>query len=436
MGLILIIYTIPTTESITFHQMFNSGNSIVSIFVIFLNKLNFFFKRVGHNEYLKEFHYFNPWINSNGLVTWVPEVKLHTKCVIKVKDFPFDTQCCEINFYSWAHTSSQLELFLFENKNVTNLTHLAYNTEWFIYHTCALNTTLKTSQNLEWWVTSYVIYIKRESIYHFYTLLMPCGSKIKFFLMHLVIYILLSKYILVLSMLSILLFWLPPESNEKITLGVTILLAFFVNSLVVSNYTPEAASELPVIGVYYTFNIFMVAIALTGAVLILKLHFRGQKLNKVPNLIKRIFLIHVDSCKVNKSTVKKKSNNVSHINSFANRRASPCYTIESSSNSTIETDHLNALNNLTKFTKQTMESLNHEKIKSKNIEQIMQEWKQVASRLEKIFLFCIFITVVITPILLFGKFVIRDIHKDILMNKYCGCENSFLNSFKVVNTIY
>ena len=59
----------------------------------------------------------------------------------------------------------------------------------------------------------------------------------------------------VLSFLSVLLFWLPPDTNEKITLGVTILLAFFVNSLVVSNYTPESASELPVIGVYYTFNI-------------------------------------------------------------------------------------------------------------------------------------------------------------------------------------
>ena len=30
--------------------------------------------------------------------------------------------------------------------------------------------------------------------------------------------------------------------------GVTILLAFFVNSLVISNYTPEGASDLPVIG--------------------------------------------------------------------------------------------------------------------------------------------------------------------------------------------
>ena len=132
---------------------------------------------MGHNDYLNEFKFFNPWIIYTGLVTWVPEVRLHTKCVIRVIDFPFDTQCCEINFYSWAHTSAQLELLQFGNKNITNLTHLAYNTEWNTYKTCAFNTTIKTSQNLDWWVTSYVIHIKRESIYHVYTLLMPCGGK-------------------------------------------------------------------------------------------------------------------------------------------------------------------------------------------------------------------------------------------------------------------
>jgi hypothetical protein len=36
--------------------------------------------------------------------------------------------------------------------------------------------------------------------------------------------------------------------GEKISLGVTVLLAFFVNLVVVANYTPEAAAELPVIG--------------------------------------------------------------------------------------------------------------------------------------------------------------------------------------------
>ena len=50
--------------------------------------------------------------------------------ISKVKEFPFDTQCCEINFYSWAHTSNQMTISQYENKNITNITHLAYNTEW------------------------------------------------------------------------------------------------------------------------------------------------------------------------------------------------------------------------------------------------------------------------------------------------------------------
>ncbi len=102
------------------------------------------------------------------------------------------------------------------NKNTTNITHLSYNTEWQIYDTCAVNKTIVTSEDLNWyecfylywlvymifflfkllsirWVTSYVVYIKRESIYHSYTLLMPCT---------------------VLSMLSILLFLLPPDSGN------------------------------------------------------------------------------------------------------------------------------------------------------------------------------------------------------------------------------
>ncbi len=49
----------------------------------------------------------------------------------------------------------------------------------------------------------------------------------------------------------------------------------------VSNYLPEAAEALPVIGVYYTFNIIMVAISLTASVFTLKLHFRGHTQNKV-----------------------------------------------------------------------------------------------------------------------------------------------------------
>ena len=81
----------------------------------------------------------------------------------------------------------------------------------------------------------------------------------------------------VLSLCSVLLFWLPPASEEKITLGVTILLAFFVNSLIVSNYTPEATSEIPVIGIYYIYNIIFISLSLAGVVFCLNIYYRGVK---------------------------------------------------------------------------------------------------------------------------------------------------------------
>ena len=56
----------------------------------------------------------------------VPEVRLYTKCSINVKDFPFDKQCCEVSFYSWAHTAKQMIIQQVLNKNVTNTTHLRF----------------------------------------------------------------------------------------------------------------------------------------------------------------------------------------------------------------------------------------------------------------------------------------------------------------------
>ena len=108
----------------------------------------------------------------------MPEVRLSTKCLMKIKDFPFDTQCCEIKFYSWAHTARQMSILQLGNKNFTNITHMSHNTEWFIYHTCASNETIITSEDLYWWVTTYVIYIKRQSTYHIYTIVVPCAGKL------------------------------------------------------------------------------------------------------------------------------------------------------------------------------------------------------------------------------------------------------------------
>lgn len=43
-------------------------------------------------------------------------------------------------------------------------------------------------------------------------------------------------------------FWLPPDSGEKITLTITILLALTVFLQLITEYTPKAAKSLPIIG--------------------------------------------------------------------------------------------------------------------------------------------------------------------------------------------
>ncbi len=49
-----------------------------------------------------------------------------------------------------------------------------------------------------------------------------------------------------------------------------------MNSLVVSSYTPDAArAGIPVIGIYYIFNIGLVSFSTAASIYVLNLHFKG-----------------------------------------------------------------------------------------------------------------------------------------------------------------
>jgi len=51
-----------------------------------------------------------------------------------------------------------------------------------------------------------------------------------------------------LSVLSVAGFWLPAASGEKVTLGITVLLAFSVFMLLVAESTPATSEFVPLIG--------------------------------------------------------------------------------------------------------------------------------------------------------------------------------------------
>ena len=51
-----------------------------------------------------------------------------------------------------------------------------------------------------------------------------------------------------MSILTVLVFCLPPDSGEKIALGVTVLLAFSVFMLAIAEKMPETSESIPLIG--------------------------------------------------------------------------------------------------------------------------------------------------------------------------------------------
>ena len=69
--------------------------------------------------------------------------------------------------------------------------------------------------------------MRRRTLYYLFNIICPC---------------------LWLTVLSLLGFWLPPESGEKITLGITVLLAFSVFMLLIAERIPATSEFVPLIG--------------------------------------------------------------------------------------------------------------------------------------------------------------------------------------------
>jgi hypothetical protein len=294
-----------------------------------------------------------------------------------------------------------------DNKNTTNITHLADSTEWIIYDTCASNFTVTTSADLHWWVNKYVIKIKRRSNYYIYSLVLPC---------------------MILSLLSILIFLLPTDSTDQITLGVTILLAFYINGLVVADYTPEASSEISIIGVYYTFNIIFVALLIAGSILIININSASQKRKQVPNWLKSVLFISKPKkfeIKTNTlsrkdmyaTTTLKRSMSINHNNTEPTVGESTMIKKLNCSCLFKLERHLIAIYRLLNTNLKKAEIIKNQTEYEK---EIWNDWLLVAKRIEFLFFLISFIIVLITPLYLFGHYYFRDLTKNTL-NSICGC---------------
>ncbi|XP_010847823.1 PREDICTED: neuronal acetylcholine receptor subunit alpha-10 [Bison bison bison] len=92
-----------------------------------------------------------------------------------------------------------------------------------------------------------------------------------------------------ISLLAPLAFHLPADSGEKVSLGVTVLLALTVFQLILAESMPPAES-VPLIGKYYMATMTMVTFSTALTILIMNLHYCGPSARPVPAWARALLL--------------------------------------------------------------------------------------------------------------------------------------------------
>ncbi|XP_071108615.1 neuronal acetylcholine receptor subunit alpha-10-like isoform X2 [Haliotis cracherodii] len=327
----------------------------------------------------------NAIVQSSGEVLLTYQVILKTLCTIYVAYFPMDQQHCQMTFQSWTSNGDQLNITNGESGDV-GLYEYIVSAEWDMV-------SFKKSRNVltyqccpESYLTlTYRVVVRRRPLFFLVNLMMPC---------------------LVITLVALLGLLVPNESGEKISIGITSLLAMIALLLVISSLLPPTSLAIPLIGKYYAVSILIVSLSTGLAVLTLNIHHRGARGHKLPRLVKtvcfsflaRILFIKID---VPESDDQEMARNPAYDE--ANHADKPAPTLSLMEGQQAGgTNVVDVLNRLLHTVEQAVGLQKRRVAKQDSLDQITYEWKQLAIVLERALTIIFLFVTVFTAVAMFS----------------------------------
>uniref|UniRef100_UPI003AAAEC23 neuronal acetylcholine receptor subunit alpha-3 isoform X2 n=1 Tax=Centroberyx gerrardi TaxID=166262 RepID=UPI003AAAEC23 len=204
----------------------------------------------------------------NGDVTWIPPAIFKSSCKIDVTYFPFDYQNCTMKFGSWTYDKAKIDLVLIGS--TINLRDFWESGEWTIIDAPGYKHDIKYNCCEEIYTDiTYSLYIRRLPLFYTINMIIPC---------------------LLISFLTVLVFYLPSDCGEKITLCISVLLSLTVFLLVITETIPSTSLVIPLIGEYLLFTMIFVTLSIVITVFVLNVHYRTPKTHTMPCWVRSVFL--------------------------------------------------------------------------------------------------------------------------------------------------
>ena len=220
-------------------------------------------------------------IHYNGTVEWRPPAIYKSLCPIKVDFFPFDEQSCHLKIGSWTYDGFSVDIQhrdLPRNASSSlqridagiDLSDYYESTEWDLlevpaqkyekYYTCCSEPYPDIKFNIT---------IRRKTLFYTVNLILPCVA---------------------ICSVTLLVFYIPANSGEKITMGITILNSLNIFLLLVAEINPPTSLAAPLIGKYLLFTMVLVTCSIIVTVFVLNIHFRTPSTHVMAPWMRELFL--------------------------------------------------------------------------------------------------------------------------------------------------
>ncbi|KAK7878220.1 hypothetical protein WMY93_031172 [Mugilogobius chulae] len=198
----------------------------------------------------------NVLVNSSGFCEYLPPGIFVSTCSVDVRWFPFDIQRCELKFGSWTFDGWLLDIQMKE----ADVSGYMPNGEWdligvpgdrheLFYDCCAE----------PYPDVTFVVTLRRRTLFYALNLLIPC---------------------VLLSSMTLVVFLLPANSGEKISLGITVLLSLTVFMLMVAEIMPATSDSVPLIGQYFASTMVIVGMSVVATVIVLQFHHHNPTMGR------------------------------------------------------------------------------------------------------------------------------------------------------------
>ncbi|KAJ9580546.1 hypothetical protein L9F63_024274, partial [Diploptera punctata] len=115
------------------------------------------------------------------------------------------------------------------------------------------------------------ITMRRKTLFYTVNLIIPCMG---------------------ISFLTVLVFYLPSDSGEKVSLSISILLSLTVFFLLLAEIIPPTSLVVPLLGKFVLFTMILDTFSICVTVVVLNVHFRSPQTHTMAPWVRRVF-IHI-----------------------------------------------------------------------------------------------------------------------------------------------